>query len=69
MRIELTRDSDGKKLFALQFTNRPGSWRRPGEWCFGRQACDGSGCIVYDIGWFWVEWLRGEHLQEKWPER
>lgn len=64
MRIELSDDAkNGKKVFVFQVTTRPGAWCRPSEWCFGRHACDG-GCLVYDVGWFWVEWLRGKHLEE-----
>lgn len=42
---------------------RPGSWCRPSEWVFARQECD-EGCLVWIIGWVWVEWRRGGHAGE-----
>jgi len=48
----------------LRIRSRPGSWRRPAEWEWGRQACDVEGCFVFDVGWILVEWLRGAHKEK-----
>jgi hypothetical protein len=51
------------RLGRLELLWRPGSWRRPGEWVFGRQPCDDHGCVVLDVGFVVVSWLRGKHAE------
>ncbi len=48
----------------LELLWRPGSWRRTGEWCWGRAPCDG-GCFIFDVLFFTVTWLRGAHVNAK----
>ena len=46
----------------LELLWRAGSWCRPDEWAWGRQACD-TGCLIFDVLFVTVTWLRGSHVR------
>lgn len=42
----------------IEFWISEGSWYRPSEWVFSIDRNCGSGCIIIEIGFFGVTWLR-----------
>jgi len=56
----IERIENGIKLFdKIELWYCPGSWFRPDEWVFVINRSCKSGCVIIDIAWFGITWLRG----------
>lgn len=42
----------------IELWNREGAWCRPSEWVFGIDRNCGSGCIILELGFCGITWLR-----------